>query len=61
MKKIFVFNGIHGSGKTTLAKNLVLQYPDTYAFYSEIGRKLREEVNYNSLESGEDFDREVMR
>lgn len=61
MKKIFVFNGIHGSGKTTLAENLALQHPETYVFYPEVGRKLREEVDYNSLESGEDFDREVMR
>lgn len=61
MKKIFVFNGIHGSGKTTLAENLALQHPGTYVFYPEVGRKLREEVDYNSLESGEDFDREVMR
>lgn len=61
MKKIFVFNGIHGSGKTTLAENLALQHPETYAFYPEIGRKLREEVNYNSLDSGENFDREAMR
>jgi adenylate kinase family enzyme len=61
MKKIFVFNGIHGSGKTTLVENLALQHPETYVFYPEVGRKLREEVDYNSLESGEDFDREVMR
>lgn len=61
MKKIFVFNGIHGSGKTTLAENLALQHPETYVFYPEVGRKLREEVDYNSLESGEDFDRVVMR
>lgn len=61
MKKIFVFNGIHGSGKTTLVENFALQHPETYVFYPEVGRRLREEVDYNSLESGEDFDREVMR
>ncbi|GIW63329.1 MAG: hypothetical protein KatS3mg091_131 [Patescibacteria group bacterium] len=61
MKKIIVFNSIHGAGKTTLAKNLALQDPETYIFYPEVGGELRKEVNYNCLESGEDFDREVMR
>lgn len=61
MKKIFVFNGIHGSGKTTLIKQLMTLYPNKFIFYPEIGRQVRKEVSYNSLESGEGFDREVMR
>lgn len=60
-KTILVFNGIHGAGKTTLAKNLAERHPSTFIFYPEIGGQLRQEVDYNSLESGEDFDREVMR
>jgi len=61
MKTIYVFNGRHGAGKTTLAKNLAERYPDIFAFYPEIGRQVREEVSYNALQSGMDFDIEVMR
>lgn len=59
-KQIFVFNGIHGSGKTVLAQ-LLAQNDQRFAYFSEIGRQVREEVDYNSLESGEEFDLEVMR
>src|SRR5690606_35883675 len=61
MKKMYVFNGVHGSGKTTIAQRLANLYPEAYAFYPEIGRGLRNEVTYNALNSSEDFDREVLR
>ncbi len=59
-KQIFVLNGIHGSGKTSLAQHLV-QNDQRLAYFPEIGRQLREEVEYNCLQSGEEFDLEVMR
>lgn len=58
-KKIIVMNGPHGAGKTTIAK--LLSPKNGIEFAHEIGGKLRQEVSYNSLESGVDFDREVMR
>lgn len=60
MKKIFVFNGVHGSGKSTLAK-LITQQNKDLVYFHEIGGQLRQEVEYNSLQSSEDFDNEVMR
>lgn len=59
-KKIIVFNGVHGAGKSTLVKALAKQN-NQFVAYPEIGRQVREEVTYNALESGEDFDREVIR
>jgi len=59
-KKIVVFNGVHGAGKSTLAAALASQ-DERLVFYPEVGRKVREEVTYNALESGEAFDREVMK
>ncbi len=59
-KQIIVFNGVHGAGKSTMAQALAAQ-DDRFVLYPEIGRQLREEVTYNALESGEEFDREVMR
>lgn len=51
---------MQGSGKTTLAE-FISQQDSRYVFYPEIGRKVREEVDYNTLQSGDAFDREVMR
>lgn len=59
-KQIIVFNGVHGAGKSTMAQALAAQ-DDRFVLYPEIGRQIREEVTYNALESGEEFDREVMR
>lgn len=59
-KQIIVFNGVHGAGKSTLAQKLAA-HDKRFVFYPEIGRKVREEVTYNALESGEEFDREVVR
>lgn len=59
-KKIVIFNGVHGAGKSTLVKALA-QQNNQFVAYPEIGRQIREEVTYNALESGEAFDREVMR
>ncbi|MCL5436821.1 MAG: ATP-binding protein [Candidatus Dependentiae bacterium] len=59
-KKVVVFNGVHSAGKSTLAQALA-EHDDRFIFYPEIGRKVREEVTYNALESGEEFDREVIR
>ena len=61
MRKIIVLNGVHGAGKTTLAMQLAQEFPNIYVFYPEIGKQLRDQVSYNSLESGEVFDLEVMR
>jgi deoxyadenosine/deoxycytidine kinase len=59
-KQIIVFNGVHGAGKSTMAQALATQ-DDRFVLYPEVGRQIREEVTYNALESGEEFDREVMR
>jgi len=59
-KRIVVFNGVHGAGKSTLSQRLTEQ-DNRFLLFPEIGRKVREEVTYNALESGEAFDREVMR
>jgi len=59
-KRIVVFNGVHGAGKSTLSQKLT-EADDRFLLFPEIGRKVREEVTYNALESGEAFDREVMR
>lgn len=59
-KQIFVLNGIHGSGKTVLGQFLA-QNDQRFAYFPEIGWQVRKEVDYNSLESGEKFDLEVMR
>jgi thymidylate kinase len=59
MKKIVVFNGIHGSGKTTVARLAAEKLGAR--FFCEIGGQLRNEVNYNCLESSEPFDQEVIR
>lgn len=58
-KKLIILNGPHGAGKTTIARLLELKFG--IPFVSEVGSKLRREVDYNAMESGVDFDREVMR
>lgn len=58
-KKLIVMNGPHGAGKTTIARLLESKFG--VVFVPEIGGKLRQEVDYNAIESGTDFDREVMR
>ncbi len=60
MKRIFVFNGIANSGKTTLAQ-AVSKASDRFSFFPEVGGMLRNEVTYSNLESGEEFDLEVLR
>lgn len=60
MKKIVVFNGIHGAGKSTVAR-LFAERNGGFTYYPEIGGQLRQEVSYNALQSKEDFDLEVMR
>lgn len=59
-KKIIVFNGVHGAGKSTLVQALAAQ-KSQFVAYPEVGRLIREEVTYNALESGEAFDREVIK
>ncbi len=59
-KRIIIFNGVHGAGKSALAEEVVAR-DNRFAFYPEIGRQVREEVTYNALQSSEPFDREVMR
>ena len=61
MKEIIVVNGVHGSGKSTIAQMLVKDQGDRCAFFTEIGGQLRREVGYNALQSSETFDDEVMR
>lgn len=60
MKKIIVFNGVHGAGKSTLAQ-LFVERNQGFAYFPEIGGQLRQEVSYNALQSKEDFDLEVMK
>lgn len=59
-KKIVVFNGVHGAGKSTIVQALAAQ-KSQFVAYPEVGRLIREEVTYNALESGEAFDREVIK
>lgn len=59
MKTIIVLNGIHGSGKSTVGSMLTQSFPQ-FAYFYEIGGKLRTEVNYNTMSSGLEFDKEVM-
>jgi dephospho-CoA kinase len=58
-KSVIIVNGPHGAGKTTIGK--MLSKSLSIPFATEVGRKLRDEVEYNVLQSSEDFDREVMR
>lgn len=58
-KQIVVLNGIHGSGKTTLGT--LLAESEGVRFYHEIGGELRKLSTDNALQSGDSFDREVMR
>jgi len=60
MKKIIVFNGIHGAGKSTMAR-LFVERNQGFAYFPEIGGQLRQEVSYNAFQSKEDFDLEVMK
>lgn len=60
MRDIIVMNGIHSAGKSTLAQNLCERRKE-FAYFQEIGGQLRTEVSYNALQSGDAFDREVMR
>lgn len=60
MKKILVFNGVHGAGKSTIAR-LFVERDRGFAYFPEIGGQLRREVSYNALQSKEDFDLEVMK
>ena len=60
MRDIIVLNGKHQAGKTTLG-TMLLERSNNFTFFPEIGGQLRHEVAYNSLESSEPFDREVMR
>lgn len=60
MKKILVFNGVHGAGKSTIAR-LFVERNRGFAYFPEIGGQLRREVSYNALHSKEDFDLEVMK
>lgn len=60
MKKILVFNGVHGSGKSTIAR-LFVENNQGFTYFPEIGGQLRQEVSYNALQSKEDFYLEVMR
>jgi len=59
MKNIIVLNGIHGSGKTTLAEAFAAAN-EGYKFFPEIGGQLRQKVAYNVLERRDDFDLAVM-
>jgi dephospho-CoA kinase/adenylate kinase family enzyme len=58
-KTIIIANGPHGAGKTLIGKNLSKKLSIDYIH--EIGGQLRQEVEYNALESNINFDREVMR
>jgi hypothetical protein len=60
MKEILVFNGVHSSGKSTLAQSFSREH-EGFTYFHEIGGQLRQEVTYNALESGESFDIEVMK
>lgn len=59
-KKIIIFNGIHGAGKTSLAQELCQRFRSRFQFFSEVGGQIRQEVSYNVLESGDNFDKQVM-
>lgn len=58
-KMLIVTNGVHGAGKTTVGKLVAVELRIPYK--PEIGGQLRQEVDYNAMESATDFDREVMR
>jgi len=60
VKQIIVVNGIHASGKSTLAQALAKAVPGLKYFH-EIGGELRQQVQFNALASVEAFDQEVMR
>lgn len=60
MKKIVILNGIHSSGKSTLAR-LLAKEDDAFAYYPEIGGQLRTIMGSNAMRSGEEFDKEVMQ
>jgi adenylate kinase family enzyme len=61
MKNIVIYNGIHGAGKSTVAKETERAFSGRARYYLELGGKLRSEVDYNCLESGESFDSTLLR
>lgn len=60
MKRIIVLNGVHSSGKSTIGKSLA-ERDNRLEFFYEIGGELRDEVDYNSLTTYDEYDAEIFR
>jgi len=57
-KRILVLSGVHSAGKSTIGK--AMSNDDNFAYYDEIGRRLRCRVTCTVLASCFLFDREIM-
>ena len=59
MKKIFIFNGVHGSGKSTVAQNIV-KMDKRFKYFDEIGKRVREKMGGATVDINKEFDKKVM-
>ncbi len=59
-KQILVMNGVHASGKTTIA-NLLRRAGLGFEFFPEIGDELRKSLSYNPMYAKEDYESVIMR
>ncbi len=59
MKKIWVFNGVHGSGKSTIAEEITHRNT-RFEYFDEVGKKIRKQRGGATTDTDESFDKEVM-